>query len=154
MPLTLRWLVLTALLAAGCEDEAPPAPAPQALLPADYLTTHPVVRGCRTSVEHDLRFIVIRAPAGTEQRYETGPFPHPAGTLLIKEEFSDRACTDLLGWTLMYKEPAGYDPDLGDWHWQRLDASKQVIQDGHVPRCVSCHLAPACRARDFACAEP
>lgn len=146
-------VALAALSAAGCPDE-PPGPNAQPLLPADYQTSYPIVRSCRTSVEHDLRFIVIRALAGTEQQYETGPFPRAPGTLIIKEEFSDRACADLVGWTLMQKQPEGYAASYGDWRWQRLDAGKQVLDDGLIPRCAGCHAAPACRARDFACAEP
>ena len=148
-------IAFAAILAAGCPGgEPPPEPAPQPLLPADYLTSYPIVRGCRPSIDHALRFIVIRALAGTEQQYDTGPFPRPPGTLLIKEEFSDRGCTDLLGWTLMHKQPEGYAPNFGDWRWQSLDAGKQVIQDGQVPQCAGCHAATDCRTRDFACAEP
>jgi hypothetical protein len=148
------WLGL-ALMAAGpgCDD-APPPPAPASLLPAGYQQGYPVVRSCRNSIEHDLRYIVIRVLAGTEAQYETGPFPRQVGTLIIKEEFSDRGCGDLLGWTLMRKEAAGYDGRHGDWHWQRLDATGKVTEDGPVPRCASCHALPACQARDFACAEP
>jgi hypothetical protein len=152
--LVLALALAAAAAAAACDDEPPPGPTPQPLLPADYQAAYPVVRSCRTSLEHDLRFIVIRALAGTEQQYETGPFPRAAGTLIIKEEFSDRGCTDLLGWTLMQKQPEGYAPDYGDWRWQRLNAGQQIIQDGLVPRCASCHAASDCRARDFACAEP
>jgi hypothetical protein len=152
--LLLAMALAAAAAAAACDDEPPPGPTPQPLLPADYQAGYPVVRSCRTSVEHDLRFIVIRALAGTEQQYETGPFPRAVGTLIIKEEFSDRGCTDLLGWTLMQKQPEGYAPNLGDWRWQRLNAGKQIIEDGQVPRCASCHAASGCRARDFACAEP
>jgi hypothetical protein len=144
---------LAPLLVAGCPHD-PPDPLPgQPLLPADYLANYPVVRNCRASVEHDLHFIVIRALAGTEQQYETGPFPRAPGTLIIKEEFSDRGCTDLVGWTLMLKQPEGEAPNSGDWRWQRLDASKQVTDDLGL-RCAACHAAAACRARDFACAEP
>jgi hypothetical protein len=149
-----RLIVALARASACCDDEPPPAPPAESLLPADYQQSYPVVRSCRNSIDHDLRFIVIRALAGTEQQYETGPFPRPVGTILIKEEFSDRGCTDLVGWTLMRKEPSGYDATYGDWRWQRLDAARKVTEDGHLVRCASCHSFPDCKPRDFACAEP
>jgi hypothetical protein len=112
------------------------------------------VRDCRPSIDHDLRRILIRVETDMTDRYERGPYPLPPGALIIKEEFDDPDCAVRVGWTLMQKQPAGYAPGFGDWRWQRLDAQGKVLQDGRLPRCASCHAASACRARDFACAEP
>jgi hypothetical protein len=104
-------------------------------------------------VEH-LGFIVIKTEPAVVAAYNQGPYPLAAGTLILKEEFSDRGCQALTGWTLMQKQAPGYDDRFGDWLWQRLDAGGRVIEDGRVARCGSCHARPECKARDFACAEP
>jgi hypothetical protein len=150
-PLTVALLV--ALLAA-CAPEGTPEVATLPLLPEGYPRGFVQVRDCRASVDHNLGRIVIKVESGLEERYERGPFPMPAGTVIVKEEFADPGCTETVGWTLMRKEAAGYDPRFGDWRWQRLDAARKVLEDGKVARCASCHAATACQARDFACAEP
>ena len=150
--------LLCALAALACarepvepmDGQAGPGPS---LLPADY-AHFATVRDCRLSIDHDLARIVIKVAPELAGRYEVGPYPFPAGTLIVKEEYGDSACTDLQGWTLMHKQPAGYDDRLGDWRWQRLDPRGAVLEDGRLPRCASCHADSACRARDFACAEP
>jgi hypothetical protein len=144
----------------GCGGDAGPSPPPlgPSLLPADYATRFVQVRDCRNSIEH-LPYILVKADPAVVARYNNGPFPFEVGNLIVKEEFSDRACTALTGYTLMQKEPAGYDPTFGDWHWQRLDAAGKVVHDGKGvgPQavCANCHLAtPACKVRDFTCTEP
>jgi hypothetical protein len=153
-------LALVAVTAgAGCGDSTPaPAPLGPSLLPADYAQSFTLVRDCRPSIEH-LPYILVRTPAALVTRYNQGPFPFEAGSLIVKEEFSDRGCTSLTGYTLMRKEPAGYDPRYGDWHWQRLDAAGKVVTDGKgdqaLGNCATCHLATAaCKLRDFTCTEP
>ena len=37
----------------------------------------------------------------------------PEGTLLVKEHFNPEGATD--GFLMMYKAPAGYNPDAADW---------------------------------------
>jgi hypothetical protein len=137
----------------GGPEPSPDAALGPSLLPADYRQRFVEVRDCRSSVEH-LGFIVIKTEPGVVAAYNQGPYPLAAGTLIIKEEFSDRGCQVPTGWTLMQKQAAGYDDRWGDWLWQRLDATGRVLEDGKVARCGSCHALPACRARDFACAEP
>ncbi len=65
--------------------------------------------------------------------------PFPVGSILLKEEYARDDCTDLDGYTVMRREPPGYDPESGDWHWQRLDTNRRVTEDGLVERCRSCH---------------
>ena len=141
-------------IAAACEPAPAPGPPAASLLPTDYAERFVPVRDCRTSIDHDLGRIVVKADRAAVDLYERGPFPMPAGTLIVKEEFGDPGCTDRVGWTLMHKEPPGYDDRSGDWRWQRLDGQGRVLQDGRLTRCSGCHAASACQARDFACAEP
>jgi hypothetical protein len=140
-----------AALNTGCD---PTSPEPESLLPAALAADFVTVRDCRPSIDHDLRRILIRVEAGMTERYERGPYPLPSGTLIVKEEFDDPDCATRAGWTLMQKQPPGYDARAGDWRWQRLDAQGKVLEDGRLTRCSSCHADSACRARDFACAEP
>lgn len=143
-------LFLSCLLAAvGCGS--PPAAS---LLPADYPAGFQEVRDCRSSVEHGLSHIVVKVGDTLAGRYDRGPYPFDPGTLVVKEEFSDAACTTLVGIALMSKQAPGFDPRFGDWRWQRLDASRALREDGPLPRCASCHTAAACRRRDFVCADP
>jgi hypothetical protein len=155
--LTLPVLAVTAAGCPGGGQMVADAALGPSLLPeaADYAARFVEVRDCRQSVEH-LGYIRITVARGQEAAYERGPYPLPEGTLIVKEEFplSDRGCTARTGWTVMRKQPPGYDADHGDWQWQRLDAGGQVIEDGRVPRCASCHARASCKARDFACAEP
>jgi hypothetical protein len=158
---TLPPLVLTTLLLGACGgDPARPEPPPS-LLPADYPLRFTEVRDCRSSIEHGLVNVLIRTDSAAAALYDSGPFPFPVGTLVVKEEYADasHACTQRSGTTLMRKEPPGYDPAHNDWHWQRLDAAGKVLVDGPgtgtVASCSSCHVTTAyCRAHDFTCAEP
>jgi hypothetical protein len=129
------------------------------LLPADYASRFLVVRDCRNSIDHDLNRILIKADPTIAPLYLDGPFPLPAGAVIVKEEFSDPGCTNRVGYTLMHKEAPGTAASYGDWRWQKLDATGRVLLDGvgiggTVTRCASCHAATDCRARDFTCAEP
>jgi hypothetical protein len=152
LTLALGALVAGVSACPGSEPEPPPPLGPS-LLPADYKQRFVEVRNCRSSVEH-LPYIVIKTEPAVVAGYNQGPYPLPIGTLVVKEEFSDRACQSLTGWTLMLKQGPGYDDRFGDWKWQRLDATGKVIEDGKVSRCGSCHARVECRARDFVCADP
>jgi hypothetical protein len=154
MPGCLPVAIVTFGLILACDPSAPPASNALSLLPADYLQRFVEVRGCRPSIDHDLQRIVIKTEPGTLPRYQQGPFPLDTGALIVKEEFADPDCRLLSGWTLMRKEPAGYDDRSGNWRWQRLDAAGKVLEDGKLPRCAGCHAAAACQVRDFTCAEP
>jgi hypothetical protein len=145
-----RLLALAAGLLACDQPEVPAT----SLLPAAYRQHFVTVRDCRPSIDHDLGRIVIKVDPGLAASYDKGPFPLPAGSLIVKEEFSDPGCTEPRGWTVMHKQEAGYDERYGNWRWQRLDAGGKVLEDGRLARCSSCHAASACRARDFTCAEP
>lgn len=147
---------LIAVLIAACGGPSPPAPPPTSLLPADYLQRFVVVRDCRRSAEHPFAMVIRTEPAHAAI-YNGGPFPFPPGALLVKEEYAEPSCAAPLQYTLMRKEAAGYDPDFGDWRWQRIDGVGKVIEDGKgsaLPRCASCHVRAACRARDLTCADP
>jgi hypothetical protein len=128
---------------------------PEIVLGANYRKDFTKVRTCRFSVEHDLSYMQVWANAEAAALYEAGPYPFRAGAVIVKEQFSDANCVHLSGYTLMKKGGAGTDSRFGDWRWYRLDDDFRIVEDGSkTSRCGSCHAQPACRARDFACAEP
>lgn len=156
-------LVALALLglSSGC---GPDDPAVASLVPPDYLARFPEVRGCRMTFEHISSYGAgtgsisnIRVVASPEavSAYRVAGRTLPVGAVVIKEEYADPTCSTVIGWTVMRKEPAGYDTAHGDWRWQRVRASdRQVLEDGRVARCISCHSAADCTARDWQCTQP
>lgn len=153
-------LGLAALSGACGPDETPPATS---MIPADYASRFPQVRGCRMTFEHISSYgagtpsisniRVVLSPAAMANYRVTGQ-TLPVGSIVIKEEYADPSCSTIIGWTVMRKEPAGYDAAHGDWHWQRVRASdRQVLEDGRVDRCISCHNTPDCTSRDWMCTQ-
>jgi hypothetical protein len=115
-----------------CEDVEP-------LFPASYRDEYTMVRDCRTSIEHDLVSVRVWANPAATGPYQTRTGELPDGALLVKEEYSDRECTDLIGFTVMRRE-AGYAPAEGDWHWQSVAFDRNVVEDGVIFECFACHL--------------
>lgn len=155
-------VALSLVVLVGCGPD--PAPAPTSLVPSDYARRFPEVRGCRNTIEHASTYgpgtpsiSNIRVVASPEAmpNYRVEGRTLPVGSLVIKEEYGDNSCSTVIGWTVMRKEPAGYDPAHGDWHWQRVRASdRAVLEDGRVTRCTSCHERAECTSRDWMCTEP
>jgi len=63
----------------------------------------------------------------------------PAGTVIVKEKLAagDSAQPDLL--TVMRKREPGYDARHHDWEYSVVDKHGKVIEQGALPRCISCH---------------
>lgn len=145
----LAAIALVASIAGACGPDDPPAT--EVVFPAGYEATYVEVRNCRRSPDHDLSYIRVLANAEAEPSYRTLSGTLPEGSVLVKEEFADEACTELTGWTAMRKEPAGYAPEGGDWRWQRVDLDRTVVVDGAAAQCLACHQF--CTP-DFGCAVP
>lgn len=147
-----------AMLCACDEDPGPAAPTP--LIPAGVENSWQEARKCRTSHEHWLHSVrvVVNPPAWlpytTWLPLDPANLPFPVGSVVVKPEYDDQFCENLIGYTVMRKEPAGYWPAANDWHWQRLDAKRKVLEDGKLAKsCASCHQShcdpPA--GYDFTC---
>jgi len=72
----------------------------------------------------------------------------PEGTLIVREVLEPSGAVKTL--TLMYKGPAGYNPDLGDFWFGVTDAALTPVLDsagarkiGRVHECYSCHIPRA-----------
>ena len=145
-------LLFVAVVLSACAEVD--SPSPKMVLPGDYRTAFVPVRRCGPAVEHGLISVVVRVRAEQATLYDNGPFPYPAGSLVVKEEYRDSQCTDLTGYTVMRKEAAGYFPAGGDWQWFTLDSYGTVLKDGKQPSCSTCH-ATLCgpKNRDLTCLE-
>jgi hypothetical protein len=146
-----RWslLALVPALLAGCAEVD--SINPQLVLPTDYRTRFVQVRGCRPSLDH-MMSIVVRTPPNLALVYDDGPYPFPADSLVVAEQYQDGSCMSLFGYVVMKKEP-GYDPANGDWHWYVLDDNLHVQEGGKITRCTKCHR-DCSKARDHVCAQP
>lgn len=127
--------VVAALLATGCPE--PPEPV-DPIFPEDYRGFYTMVRDCRRSIEHDLVFVQVWADPTSVDAYVTREGSFPDGSLIVKEEFRDEACSDMVGWAVMRRE-VGYAPEAGDWHWQEVADDRTVVLDGHLVDCFLCH---------------
>lgn len=78
----------------------------------------------------------------------------PTATMIVKEMLDPEG--EIAMYAIMYKQPAGYAPDYGDWWWAIVDPNFEVVDDlvGNgttVAFCRECHAAPATHAAsDFA----
>jgi hypothetical protein len=143
-PLSLAARAVLAVLgtlllgAAGCDPE-PPGPEP--LFPEQPETAWTEMRDCRHSHEHELRFIRVFASPDAEASYLalSPEVPYPVGARLVKLEYDDPGCTQLLGYTALEKQPPGSLPAGGDWLWQRVSPRREVLEEGAMYRCINCH---------------
>jgi hypothetical protein len=109
------------------------------------------VRDCRFSVEHDGVSIVVLASPEAAPVYTAGSYPFPSGAIVVKKEYADSACTELVGYTAMKKTGTGSTAQ--DWTWQRTDAQRVVDPTASAQRCINCHLG-CTQGRDLTCADP
>lgn len=146
----LRAVALLVAIGAACSPAPETEPLIEPLWPAGFATSYKPVRPCRRSIDHDLGYVTIHADPTSTQAYETRDKPFPLGSIVLKVEYDDENCTTLRGFTVMKREAPGYDPDYGNWHWQKADAARMVTVDGRssspvanpptaVDRCVKCH---------------
>jgi len=153
-------VIVAGVLLAACpgddgddgDDGVPPA------FPEDYEDDYVEVRDCRGSGDHDLNNIRILVDPSALPAYEGRMEAFPLGAVVLKEEydFGDLTCSgELKQWTVMTKLEEGSAPETLGWAWQRVDASRRVVdEDGS--RCISCHqgcgLAPD--GYDWTCSIP
>jgi hypothetical protein len=148
-----RFLVIGAF--AGCGNDPPPI---KPSFPVDYAATYQEVRNCRPSIEHGTVNIRVLASPDALVPYTGRAQPFPTGAILLKEEyaFDDDACAGPIRyWTMMEKLDDGSAPPLLDWHWQKVDANRNVkLNDDET--CTTCHQM--CDATngwyDYTCTMP
>jgi hypothetical protein len=146
----MRWFALAAALIGGCAQVD--SVNAEMVLPVDYRTTFAQVRNCRSSSDH-MPAILVRMPPELVDVYNGGPYPFPAGALVVLEVYRDPGCMDLQEYAVMKKHQPGYDSAGADWQWYRLDERRLIVETGKIARCVSCHQDCG-RTRDRVCAGP
>lgn len=147
-------VIASVAIACDSDTEAPPQP----LIPQGVETAWTQTRQCRSSHEHWLHSVRVVVSDNAVKPYNSwqvgNPQPFPVGALVVKPEYDDQFCDNLIGYTVMRKEAPGYWPEANDWHWQKLDAQRRVIEDGKLAKsCAGCHAwhcAPP-NGFDFTC---
>jgi hypothetical protein len=146
-------LIAACLVLAACPSGGEDLPV---LYAPNWVATYQEVRSCRRSGDHDLNYVRILADPAAVGPYTSRAAAFPVGAVVLKPEYADEACTDVVGYTVMRKEAAGFAPASGDWHWQEVSADGKVTMDGQAPRCVGCHrlcgVSPD--GYDWTCAVP
>lgn len=119
--------------------------------PADHATRYTAVRTCVRSADHDLAFVQIFAAPDAVASYLERQMPFPVGAVLVKQEYADPGCSDLVGYTAMRKERA--EGGVQAWGWQRVSPAG-AVEFIERERCASCHescVTPL--GHDHTCAE-
>lgn len=150
----LALLGALSLALTGCDDDPEvAADAGVPVFPADYLSSFTEVRDCRQSIEHELEYVRLLVPADQAAEISRCMTPGttcdaalPVGTLLVKPQYLDPGCTDLLRVTAARRETAAAAGDRAAWRWQEVTAAGAVTVDGDgsegaAARCVGCHAA-------------
>jgi hypothetical protein len=151
---TIAFVSLVSSLAVGCGSGTETDDEP--LFADDFAATYREVRSCRRSGDHDLNHVRIVVNATGHDTFVDRGGPFPVGTSVVKVEYADPDCMDLIGFTAMRRDAPGSHPESGDWTWQRLDADRKVVQSGNIPECVSCHASCGVPpdGHDWTCAAP
>jgi hypothetical protein len=124
-----------------------------AVWPEDFESAWPEVRDCRLSpAAHDGHSIRVFASPESGQAYLEGDYPFATGTVLVKGEYDDPDCTELIRVSAMERLGDGEDPERGDWRWLRTDPQGRALEGVEVRSCAGCHAA--CAGSDRACTEP
>jgi hypothetical protein len=157
-------LALAATAAAACDGEQEPRDAggevdagPVPSFPANYAASYTEMRDCRPSHEHALRYIRVLASQSALEPYAalSPEVPYPAGAVLLKLEYDDEECAELVEYTSLEKLEPGENPAGRDWLWQRVSSEREVIENGAPWTCINCHTvhcAPP-NGYDLTCAE-
>jgi hypothetical protein len=127
------------LVACSGDDTVEPTP-PAPLFPTDFQETYKEARDCRFSHDHELRSIRVFADDAAYDSYVNWSKPYPPGATLVKLEYDDTSCENLIGYSVMQRLVEGSAANEYDWAWQKLDAKRRVERSADIPeRCVTCH---------------
>ena len=142
---------------AGPKDAGPPDAGPQPVFAADFERTYSEQRNCRQSHEHELHYIRVMVSPDALAPYQalSPDMPYPEGATLVKLEYDDEECRDVVLYTAYRKLAFNANPPGNDWLWQRIGPEREVIEQGAPWRCINCHTyhcAPP-YGYDLTCAE-
>jgi hypothetical protein len=129
--------VLAAVGLFGC-----PTPTVEPPFPADFETTWTEAReSCTLSHDHELTYIRVFADDAAVDPYTYQVEPYPVGARLLKVEYDDEDCTDIVDYVMMERLENGAAPADLDWRWLRYDADRRLVTDRRFEpeRCIDCH---------------
>lgn len=144
-----------AFVAMACPSDPVDQPADGARFPSDFEERWVEAKDCRLSHEHELRHVRVLASPRALEPYEqlSSKFPFQPGDTLLKVEYDDADCTELLGYTVMFREEPGYAPENYDWRWQRVAPDRSLILDGpdggDIETCITCHQVHCAHSGGF-----
>jgi hypothetical protein len=140
---------------AGCGDSTTDSQG-EPLFPADVEVSYSEVRDCRRSADHDLNHVRIVVNDVALGPYMERDRLFPQGASIVKLEYADPECTDLVGFTSMVRDALATDRGPGDWVWQRVDADRRVERSGALTDCILCHQSCGVppEGHDWTCAVP
>jgi hypothetical protein len=64
----------------------------------------------------------------------------PEGSIIVKENYD--IDENLMALTIMAKVP-GFDPENGDWFWARYSPDGEILAEGSLMGCITCHAGAA-----------
>lgn len=129
-----------------------------AFFPADFQDRYTKLHNCKKSTHPSGDWVVVWADPTGAAAMADGTRPLPSGSVLVKAQYGDSACSEPTRFTAMRKGAAGSDAARDDWQWQLLDEGGGVREccDGGEPTamssCTGCHAA--CRSLDWVCTQP
>jgi hypothetical protein len=138
-PLARRALLACAALALapGC-----PGPVDDSPFPLDFETEWTEARTpCTLSHDHELTYIRVFADDAALGPYTLNVEPYPVGARLLKVEYTDEACTDVLDYVMMERLAEGSAPADLDWRWLRFDRERRLVTERRFEpeTCINCH---------------
>jgi hypothetical protein len=116
---------------------------PEPPFPVDYETQWREARPpCELSHDHELRWVRVFANELAFDPYTRHDRPYQPGAILLKAEYDDRACAEVVSYVVMERLPNGTTPPgEHDWTWRRFGPDRREIEDDPtIPFvCVDCH---------------
>ncbi|MBZ0271899.1 hypothetical protein K8I61_07660 [bacterium] len=137
----LVWWAIACEPGAGNDGDDTGEPAAEPIFPLDSVAGWHEGRPCGFTHEHELRYIrvVTNEAATTPYRELNADHRYAIGATLVKLEYEDENCTELLEYTAMRKMESGYSEFGNDWRWQRVAIDGTVLKDGEIKSCIDCH---------------
>ncbi len=130
----------------------------EAFFPEDYQQRFTKLHNCKKSAHPTGDHVVVWINDIGRDAFTQRQFPLPQGTVLVKTQYSDSACSRLSRYTAMEKGAPGDAPDANDWLFQLVDERGGVRDccSGGDPTaessCVGCHTP--CVNSDLVCTAP
>ena len=128
-------LFAAALVVAACSSWDDP----QLFFPQDYEKSYHKLHGCRFGAHPAGEYIISWVNDAGKAAHDKHAYPYPAGTVLVKAQYTDKNCTEISRYTVMQKAATGTAANSNDWEWQHVGPDGEVFECCQVDGCISCH---------------